>query len=70
MFGSTAIYASAALANQGADILFSGPVSKYLDKNLLTPLIDAGVNFALHEMDGPQAWLRIVFGEGGRFNLF
>ena len=66
MFGSTAIYASAALAKQGADILFSGPISTNLDKNLLTPLTNAGVKFELHEMTGPQAWLRLVFAEGGR----
>ena len=70
MFGSTAIYASVALARQGADILFSGPISNELDKSLLTPLTDVGVKFALHEMDGPQAWLRLVFAEGGRVTFF
>lgn len=70
MFGSTAIYASAALANQGANILFSGPIGTGLDKNLLTPLINAGVKFELHEMAGQQAWLRLVFAEGGRVTFF
>lgn len=70
MFGSTAIYASAALANQGANILFSGPISTALNKSLLTPLTDVGVKFELHEMPGPQAWLRLVFAEGGRVTFF
>ncbi len=70
MFGSTAIYASAALANQGADILFSGPISTDLDKTLLTPLTDVGVKFDLYEMSGMQAWLRLVFAENGRVTFF
>ena len=70
MFGSTAIYASAALASQGANILFSGPISTDLDKTLLTPLTDAGVNFELHESSGSQAWLRLVFADGGRVTFF
>ena len=70
MFGSTAIYASVALAKQGADILFSGPISNALDKKLLTPLTDVGVKFALQEMAGPQAWLRLVFTEGGQVTFF
>jgi sugar/nucleoside kinase (ribokinase family) len=70
MFGSTAIYAAAALANQGADIKFSGPISADLDKNLLIPLTNVGVKFDLHEMVGPQAWLRLVFGEGGKVTFF
>ena len=70
MLGSTAIYASMALAKQGADILFGGPISSELDKSLLRPLTDAGVKFALQELDGPPAWLRIVFGENGRFTFF
>ncbi len=70
MFGSTAIYASAALANQGADIMFSGPISTKLDKKLLAPLTDVGVKFELHEMAGLQAWLRLVFAENGRVTFF
>lgn len=70
MFGSTAIYASVALAKQGADILFSGPISSELDKRLLTPLTDVGVKFALHEVAGPLAWLRLRFAEGGRVTFF
>lgn len=70
MFGSTAIYASAAIANQGADLVFSGPISSEIDKNLLTPLTDFGVKFQLHEMNGPPAWLRLVFAEGGRVTHF
>ena len=70
MFGSTAIYASVALAQQGADIVFSGPIGNNLDKKLLLPLTNAGVKFALHEMAGPQAWLRLVFTEGGRVTFF
>lgn len=70
MFGSTAIYASVALAKQGADIVFSGPISSELDKNLLMPLTNVGVKFALHEMVGPPAWLRLVFAEGGRVTFF
>ncbi|MCP5096322.1 MAG: hypothetical protein GY943_12290 [Chloroflexi bacterium] len=70
MFGSTAIYASVALAKQGADIVFSGPISNELDKKLLTPLTNIGVKFALHEMTGPQAWLRLVFAEGGQVTFF
>lgn len=70
MFGSTAIYASVALAKQGADIVFSGPISNAVDKKLLTPLTDVGIKFALHEMSGPKAWLRLVFAEGGRVTFF
>ena len=70
MFGSTAIYASAALANQGADVLFSGPISHRLDKKLLEPLTNMGIKFDLHEMDGKQAWLRLVFADGGRVTFF
>lgn len=70
MFGSTAIYASAALAKQGANVLFSGPISPDLDKKLLSPLIDFGVKFDLFEMAGPQAWLRLVFAEGGQVTFF
>ena len=70
MFGSTAIYASVALAQQGADIVFSGPIGNNLDKKLLLPLTNAGIKFALHEMAGPQAWLRLVFTEGGRVTFF
>lgn len=70
MFGSTAVYAAAALANQGADVLFSGPISTELDKNLLIPLTSVGVKFDLHELNGPQAWLRLVFAEGGRVTFF
>ena len=70
MFGSTAIYASVALAIQGADIVFSGPISNELDKRLLAPLTDVGVKFELHEMIGLQAWLRLVFAEGGRVTFF
>ncbi|MEM7115544.1 MAG: PfkB family carbohydrate kinase [Chloroflexota bacterium] len=70
MFGSTAIYASAALANQGADLLFSGPIGTDLDKSLLAPLTDVGIKFELHEMAGQQAWLRLVFAEGGRVTFF
>lgn len=70
MFGSTAVYAAAALANQGAAVNFSGPISTDLDKNLLIPLTNVGVNFDLHEMTGSQAWLRLVFGEGGRVTFF
>lgn len=70
MFGSTAIYASVALAKQNANILFSGPIGHDLDKRLLTPLTDVGVNFALHEMAGRQAWLRLVFADGGRVTFF
>ena len=70
MFGSTAVYAAAALANQGADILFSGVISTELDKTLLTPLTDVGVKFDLHEMAGKQAWLRLVFAKGGRVTFF
>ena len=70
MFGSTAIHASATLANQGADILFSGPISTDLDKKLLEPLLDVGVKFQLHEMRGPQPWLRLVFAEGGLVTFF
>ena len=70
MFGSTAIYAAVALARQGADIVFSGPISSDLDKSLLTPLTNVGVKFALHEMDGPQAWLRLVFTAGGQVTFF
>ena len=66
MFGSTAIYAAAALAKQGADVLFSGPVGTDLNPNLLTPLQDSGVMFELNEIDGPQAWLKIVFADGGQ----
>lgn len=70
MFGSTAIYASAALANQGADLIFSGPISTEIDKKLLVPLLEYGVKFQLHEMSGPPAWLRLVFAEGGRVTHF
>ena len=70
MFGSTAIYASAALAMQGADILFRGPISRELDRRLLVPLEEMGVKFDLHELDGPQAWLRLVFAERGEVTLF
>ena len=70
MFGSTAIYASVALAQQGADIVFSGPIGNNLDKKLLLPLTNAGIKFALHEMAGPQAWLRLVFTKGGRVTFF
>lgn len=70
MFGSTAIYASVALASQGADIVFSGPISTELDKSLLTPLTNVGVKFDLHEMAGPQAWLRLVFANGGQVTFF
>ena len=70
MFGSTAIYASAALANQGADIVFSGPIGNDLDKKLLAPLTNVGVKFELHEMPGPQAWLRLVFAKGGQVTFF
>ena len=66
MFGSTAIYAAAALANQGADVLFSGPVGTDLNPNLLIPLQDSGVIFELKEIDGPQAWLKMVFADGGQ----
>ena len=70
MFGSTAIYAAAALANQGADVLFSGPISTDLDQTLLKPLKSAGVKFRLIEMEGQQPWLRLVFAEGGRVTFF
>ena len=70
MFGSTAIYAAAALANQGADIVFSGPIGNDLDKKLLAPLTKVGVKFDLHELPGPQAWLRLVFAEGGQVTFF
>lgn len=70
MFGSTAIYAAAALAKQGANVLFSGPISTDLDKKLLSPLIEAGVKFDLFELTGPQAWLRLVFTEGGQVTFF
>ena len=66
IFGSTAIYAAAALAKQGADVLFSGPVGTDLNQNLLTPLQDWGVIFELHEIDGPQASLKMVFAENGQ----
>ena len=66
LFGSTAIYAAAALAKQSADILFSGPIGTDLDHNLLTPLRDYGVKFDLHEMDGSQAWLKMAFADGGK----
>jgi sugar/nucleoside kinase (ribokinase family) len=66
IFGSTAIYAAAALAKQGADVLFSGPVGTDLNPNLLTSLQDWGVTFELHEIDGPQASLKMVFAEGGQ----
>ena len=45
IFGSTAIYAAAALAKQGADVLFSGPVGIDLNPNLLVPLRDFGIIF-------------------------
>ena len=70
MFGSTAVYASAALAKQGANVVFSGPISRDLDKKLLTPLTDYGVKFDLLEVDGQQAWLRLVFAEGGQVTFF
>ena len=66
MFGSTAIYAAAALAKQGADVLFSGPVGTDLNPNLLIPLQDSGVIFELNEIAGPQAWLKMVFADGGQ----
>ena len=66
MFGSTAIYAAAALAKQGADVLFSGPVGTDLNPNLLTPLQDSGVRFELYEIAGPQASLQMVFADGGQ----
>ena len=68
LFGSTAIYAATALANQGADVLFSGPVGTDLNLNLLTPLQDVGVTFELFEMAGSQGWLKMAFGDGGRVN--
>ena len=70
MFGSTAVYASVAFAKQGADILFSGPIGNALDKSLLAPLTNVGIKFALHELDGPQAWLRLVFAAGGQVTFF
>ena len=66
MLGGTAIYAAAALAKQGADVLFSGPVGTDLNPNLLIPLQDSGVIFELKEIDGPQAWLKMVFADGGQ----
>ncbi len=66
IFGSTAIYAAAALAKQGADVLFSGPVGIDLNPNLLVPLRDFGIIFELHEIDGPQASLKMVFADGGQ----
>jgi|TARA_B100001964_G_scaffold243180_1_gene320326 sugar/nucleoside kinase (ribokinase family) len=66
MLGGTAIYAAAALAKQGADVLFSGPVGTDLNPNLLTPLQDSGVMFELNEIAGPQPWLKMVFADGGQ----
>ena len=66
MLGGTAIYAAAALAKQGADVLFSGPVGTDLNPNLLTPLQDSGVRFELYEIAGPQASLQMVFADGGQ----
>ncbi|MBH28165.1 MAG: hypothetical protein CL789_02875 [Chloroflexi bacterium] len=66
LLGSTAIYAAAALAKQGANVLFSGPVGTDLNPNLLTPLQDAGVIFDLHKMDGRQGSLEMVFTANGQ----
>lgn len=66
LLGSTAIYAAAALAKQGANVLFSGPVSADLNPNLLTPLQDSGVIFDLHKMDGRQGSLEMAFTANGQ----
>ena len=66
VLGSTAIYASAALAKQGADILFSGPIGNNLNMDLLIPLKKLGILFELHQLDGIQPWLKMVFAANGQ----